>query len=169
MNDVSTKTQARKEAIVADLREVRRKILETAASLSPAQQAEVFLGVWSVRELLAHLIGWDITNLEAAKAILDGKLPIFYAHYDKDWRSYNAQLVNRYKYEDFVALLAAVNATHRQLLDFLETIPAEEFDKDRAIRFRGYKVTIARLLQAELEDEQVHYNQIESFRQRNSG
>ncbi len=163
-----SKAQARKGSLIAGLTEIRGKILEAAISLSPPQQDEVFLGIWSVKDLLAHLIGWDFTNLEAAKAILSGQLPAFYAHHDKDWRTYNAQLVARYKQEDFTALVKAVADAHHQLIEFLKTISAGEFDKDRGIRFRGYKVTIARLLRAELEDEKIHHSQIEAFQQQNS-
>jgi hypothetical protein len=164
---MSAKAQAQKEALIAGLVEIRRKILETAVSLSPTQQDEIFLGVWSVKDLLAHLIGWDFTNLEAAKAILSGQLPVFYDHYDKNWQSYNARLVIRYKQENFTELLTAVADAHRQLIDFLATIPGQEFDKDRGIRFRGYKLTITRLLQAEMEDEKVHHGQIKRFKHEN--
>lgn len=169
MNDaMSAKTQAGKETLLVGLVETRGKILEAAASLAPVQQDEVFLGVWSVKDLLAPLIGWDVTNLEAVKAILAGQLPAFYAYHDKDWRSYNAELVARYKQENFPALLAAAAASHHQLITSLQTIPAEEFDKDRGIRFRGYKVTLTRLLQAEMKDETVHYSQIEAIMEQSS-
>jgi len=136
---VSAKAQAKKDKIISGLVETRGKILDAASSLSAAEQDEVFLGVWSVKDLLAHLVGWDFTSLEAAKAILAGKIPSFYSYHDRDW-----------------------------LVDFLEAIPAEEFDKDRGVRFKGYKVTIARLLQVEIDDEKTHLTQVEGFRDRNN-
>ena len=69
---VAGAAQAKKEGILADLVETREKILDAASSLSPADQDRVFLGVWSVKDLLAHLVGWDFANLEAAQAILAG-------------------------------------------------------------------------------------------------
>jgi hypothetical protein len=160
---VAGAAQAKKEGIIADLVEARGKILDAASSLSPADQDRVFLGVWSVKDLLAHLVGWDFANLEAAQAILAGQLPGFYAHYDRDWRTYNARLVAEYKREDFADLRASVEDSHQKLIGFLETIPAEEFDRDRGVRFKGYKVTIARTLEAELEDEREHHRQIEEL------
>jgi hypothetical protein len=47
--------------------------------------------------------------------------------------------------------------------------PAEEFDRDSGVRYKRYKVTIARLLQAETRDEKTHHKQIEEFRQRQEG
>jgi hypothetical protein len=158
--------QAKKDKIIAELIETRGKILDAASSLSPADQDRVFLGVWSVKDLLAHLVGWDFANLEAAQAILAGQIPGFYAHYDRDWRTYNARLVAEYKREDFADLLASVEDSHQKLIGFLETIPAEEFDRDRGVRFKGYKVTIARTLEAELEDEKTHHTQVDEFRER---
>ncbi|MFQ6058962.1 MAG: DinB family protein [Anaerolineae bacterium] len=158
-----TKAQVKKDQIISGLVETRRKILDTASSLSPAEQDEIFLGVWSVKDLLAHLVGWDFTNMEAAKEILAGKLPHFYSYYDRDWKTYNARLVAEYKRDDFADLLSLVKDSHQKLIDFLKTIPAEEFDKDRGIRFKGYEVTIASILQVEIDDERTHHTQVKEF------
>jgi hypothetical protein len=160
---MAEKAQAKKDEIVAALIQARRKILDVAHTLSPEKQDQVFLGVWSVKDLLAHLIGWDYTNIEAIKSILAGELPEFYSYYDHDWQTYNASLVDQYKKDDFVELLYSVETSQRALMGLLATVPAEEFDKDRGIRFQRYKVTIARLLQAEAEDEEEHYRQIKEF------
>jgi hypothetical protein len=157
------KDRAKKSEIVAALIQARRKILDVAYTLPPEKQDQVFLGVWSVKDLLAHLIGWDYTNIEATKSILAGEVPEFYSHRDRDWQTYNASLVDRYKKDDFTELLYAVEASQRALMGFLGTVPAEEFHKDKGIRFKRYKVTIARLLQAEAEDEEEHYRQIKEF------
>lgn len=157
------KARPKKGEIVAALIQARRKILDVAYVLPPEKQDEVFLGVWSVKDLLAHLIGWDYTNIEATKSILAGELPEFYSHHDRDWQTYNASLVERHMKEDFAELLYAVEASQRALMGLLGTVPAEEFDKDRGIRSKRYKVTIAHLLQAEADDEEEHYRQIKEF------
>lgn len=161
---MTAKALAKKDEIISGLAQTRQAIVDAAAALDPAQQDEVFLGVWSVKDLLAHLAGWDFANLEAAQAVLRGELPAFYAHHGRDWQTYNAQLVAQYRRDDFVELLSSVRDSHHNLIDFLQTIPAAEFDKDRGVRFRGYKVTIARLLQAETKDEKTHHQQIEVFK-----
>ena len=82
------KAQLKKDELIADLIETRRKILDITSSFPPAKHDEVFLGIWSVKDLLAHLIGWDATNRQAVKAIRMGKLPDFYAYIDRDWQTY---------------------------------------------------------------------------------
>ena len=160
---MSARAEARTSEIISGLIEARRSIVETASSLPPAAQDKVFLGVWSVKDLLAHLVGWDFANIEAAEAILAGRLPGFYAHHDRDWRTFNAGLIATYKRDDFGELLSSVGESHRKLIDFLKTVPAEEFTMDRGLRFKGYKVTIARLMQAEADDEKEHYEQVKEF------
>lgn len=48
-----------------------------------------------VKDLLAHLIGWDYTYLQAFQDVREGRLPEFFAHFNPDWRKYNAALVEK--------------------------------------------------------------------------
>jgi hypothetical protein len=147
-------SQARKDDIIWALREARKKILKVARALPSEKQDE---------DLLAHLVGWDYTNIAATKSILAGELPEFYSRHDRDWASYNASLVEKYRIEDYAELLHSVEASNRALVGLLATVPADEFEKDRGLRHEHTRVTIARLLQAEAEDEEEHYRQIKEF------
>lgn len=159
-----TKSQIlRKDHVLSALVEIRQNILIEVSKLSDSKQKQVFLDIWSVKDLLAHLIGWDETNLLATKSILEGQLPTFYEHRDRDWQTYNAILVKKYKMGSFQELLTAVKDSQEKLIEFLQTIPAENFNKDFGVRFREYKVTIQRLLEAEWKDEQTHLRQITDF------
>ena len=160
---MDTKAPIRKEQLLAKLQETRASILAEASYLSAEKQDMVFLGIWSVKDLLAHLAGWDYTNMEAASYVMAGKLPSFYAHHDRDWAKYNAMLVAKYKREQLDELIGLVKDAQRQLIDFVQTVPLSAFNKDFGVRFRGYKVTIQRLLEAELKDEQTHLQQIIDF------
>lgn len=161
---MKVKSEILKAELISHLIDIRSAILHEASQLSPAAQNTIFLGTWSLKDLLAHLAGWDFTNLAAAKDIQAGKLPEFYALYDKDWKTYNAGLVEKYKREDFEELLALVRDSQRQLIEYQESLPAEAFNKDFGVRSgRNYKVTIARLLEAKWQDEQKHLEQIRAF------
>jgi hypothetical protein len=161
--DVARKAQAKKDEIISALIQARRKILDQAYRLPPEKRDEVFLGIWSVKDLLAHLIGWDYTNLDAVKSVLEGELPEFYAHRDRDWATYNAFLVKKHKTKKYAELLYSVETSHRALMNFLATVPADEFERDQGVCYKRYRVTIARLLQSEAEDEVEHARQIEAF------
>jgi hypothetical protein len=161
---MATKSQVlRKEQVLSNLIEARQRILAEVSKLSEPEQDQVFLGIWSTKDLLAHLMGWDKANLDAAKSVLKGQVPAFYEHRDPDWRSYNAILVKKYKKESMRELLSTAKDSQERLIRFLQTIPPEHFNKDFGVRFRGYKVTIQRLLEAETKDEQAHYQQITDY------
>jgi hypothetical protein len=153
----------RKEQILTKWLQTRQSILAEASKLSEKQRDLVFLGIWSIKDLLAHLTGWDRTNKDAVKSVLEGQLPAFYNHHDRDWRTYNALLVREYNRDSFKELLTLLKDSQEQLLEFLNTLPPEVFNKDFGVRFRGYKVTIQRLLEAETEDEQIHLKQMTDF------
>ena len=158
------KSKFNKSELISSLIETRTAVLQAASGLSPTAQGTIFLGIWSIKDLIAHLIGWDYANLAAAKDIQAGKLPEFYAHQDKDWKTFNAELVAKYKRDDFEELLALSRDSQGQLIAYLESVPAEVVEKDFGVRTgRNYKVTIARLLQAELKDGQEHLAQIREF------
>ena len=153
----------KKEKIIFDLVETRRGILQVASSLPPEKQDQVFLGVWSVKDLLAHLIGWDFANMEAVQAIQAGRLPGFYEHHDRDWQTFNAYLVAKYKKDNFTKLVKDLEQSHHQLVKLLEEIPANEFGQDWGIRYKGYRVIIAKIIGSELSDERKHLEQIKTL------
>lgn len=98
------------------------------------------------------------------EAILAGRLPAFYAAYDPDWRTFNAQLVMRHKGPTLAATLAASQASHHALLDRLAAVYAADVYRDVGVRSpRGRRVTIGMLLTAEANDERKHTGQIRSF------
>lgn len=163
-NWMSTKSQIlRKDQTLAALVAARQNLLREAAKLSDERQDQVFLGIWSVKDVLAHLIGWDHANLDAVRRVLNGQVPAFYEHHDRDWQTYNAILVKKHKTNSFRELLERAQASQEKLIRFLQTIPSENFNRDFGVRFRGYKVTIQRLLEAEAKDEQAHHKQIMDF------
>lgn len=156
--------ETRKQRLVQEFTETRSSILEAALALPPAAQDAVFLGVWSAHDIVAHLAGWDYANLQAIEEILAGRLPAFYAAYDSDWRSFNAELVKRHKQPFLPATVAAAQASHWALLDRLAGLSAEDMYRNVGVRSpRGRRVTIAMLITADVSDGRKHADQIRSF------
>ncbi len=154
----------KKDETVSGLIEARRRIVDAASALPREKQDEVFLGTWSVKDLLAHLVGWDYANIEGVKEIIAGKTPSFFAHWNPDWSAYNARLVKEYKKDDYAELLQSLETSHEALINFLRLLPEEEFEKDHGVRSPGGRpVTVANTLQAEIDDEREHYEQIANW------
>jgi uncharacterized damage-inducible protein DinB len=156
--------RVKKEVLVTKLKEARNALLAAVTALPQPAWDTPFLGVWSAHDIVAHLIGWDAVNLEAIRAIMQGLLPAFYAQYDTDWRSFNAELVTQHKCPTLEETLSAAQASHQNLLQALDALPADEMIRDHGVRSpRGRKVTVAMLLSAEAGDERKHSEQIRAF------
>ena len=153
-----------KQDIIAGLLAARQRILDALSNLPLDKQDEVFLGIWSIKDLLAHLVGWDVTNIEAVTDIRAGRPPRVFQHWDPEWAKYNAELVRKYKHDNFSELLDSIQQSHAALIEFVRIVPAEGIDKDYGIRSPGgTNITVERFLQFEIEDEGRHYQQIHEW------
>lgn len=155
--------QQKKETLLRELREVRSSILGVSALFSQEGAEQIFLGSWSLLDLLAHLVGWDYTNIEASGEILRGEIPSFYDKYDKDWKSFNAGLISDYKRDSLDEMIARVWESHEKLVHFIEGLSPEQIFKDHGVRRGSYKVIISRILEADKQDVSEHLRQIRAF------
>ncbi len=129
--------QIKRNALIADILATRREILAAAAEIPPELRSKTFLGSWSLLDLLAHLAGWDDANRQAVEAVRSGQLPAFYEFAERSWTTFNAKLVKEYRLDDFDALVERVHSCQQQLVDLLEAVPADDFDRDFKVRFQG--------------------------------
>lgn len=163
MADGTGKRAREIEKLVTALRDVRDQILDSSSMVTAERRDEVFLGTWDLKDLLAHLIGWDYTNVAAIGELTAGRLPAFYAAYDRDWAAFNAGLVQRYKTDDWDALVESVRGSQQAAAEALRSLPAEELERDRGLVWRDHRITLRGILNAALRDERVHSEQIRAF------
>lgn len=157
---------AGKRALVQGLHAARQAVLDALNGVPPDHFAEDALDEWSIMDVLAHLSGWDFTILKAAREVQAGDLPGFYQYWDKDWRSYNALLINLYKRADPVEQVAALADSHTRLVDFLNTLSSAEIAADHGVQFKDESVTIEALVRKETLDEHIHAARIRDFASR---
>lgn len=67
--------EEKKAQTLQGVREARRAVLAAAAAVPLEATDTVFLGEWSVKDIIAHIIGWDYANIEAVRAVLAGSCP----------------------------------------------------------------------------------------------
>jgi hypothetical protein len=146
--------------LIDELAAAREALVEAIRAVPPERAGEVFLGEWCLLDLMAHLQGWDATNQAAIEEILAGEYPGFFQYFDSNWRSYNQRLVAQYRQADFKGQMAEMEASHRRLVAFLETLPEDMLAKGKARRPNGRSVTIRNLLHAEAQDELEHASQV---------
>ncbi len=152
-----------RDELIIHLWEIRSALVENARLLPSSVLNEPFIGDWGIKDLIAHIIGWDYANSKGFEEILAGQRPSFYNYADRDWRSFNAMLVKQYRREDLEYLLSDLHLSQEHLVDVVSSLPDSELKNDHGVRYKGWKVTIARLMQAEFNDEKVHLDQLRDF------
>ncbi len=155
--------EKQKRELIDGLVNARRSNMEAVQALPGDCLDEIFLGSWSVKDLIAHLIGWDYTNLQAIQEIISNQVPSFLRYSDKDWQSYNRTLVARHRVEPFTSLLAAAEQSHLELVSYLDTLAPEVVVLGKAKQERGRSITIRNLLRVEARDECKHAGQIMEY------
>jgi hypothetical protein len=155
--------QVEKDDLLHAFHANRAAILACARSWPAGRLAEVFLGEWCLLDLLAHLSGWDEANREAVSAVQAGRLPAFYAHKDADWRGINASHVRNHRRSTLPAQVALAERTFADLTNALDRLAAADFYRDYGVRYKGWKVIVARLVESELHDERIHLAQLKAW------
>ncbi len=155
--------EATKAQLISELASSRSEIIQAIMEVPPERVDEIYLGSWSLKDMLAHLVGWDHTNQQAIQEILNDQPPTFFQYSDKDWHSYNQQLIQQYRRESFEQLLADLKTSHHNLLSLLESLPARDLALGKVKRETGRSVTIRNLLRAEARDEAVHARQVRAY------
>jgi hypothetical protein len=95
--------------------------------------------------------------------VLSGQLPAFYAFADRDWQTYNTRLVSQYKQGSLSELVQRARQSQAELLATLRSFPAVQYLQDHGVRYKGYRVTISRLIESEVKDEKVHLAQVKGL------
>jgi len=153
----------KKSTLLSGLATTRSLILQSVKLIPPDREDEIFLGYWSIKDLIAHLEGWDHTNLQAIQEILAGKPPSFFQFSDRDWQSYNHTLVQQYRRDSLDEQLANQDRSHQKLMLFLASLPAQELVNGKVKRANGRTITIRNLILSEIRDELQHAEQIRDY------
>ena len=141
----------------------RETLLRAAEGVPPHLRETPFVGHWNVMDLLAHLVGWDYTNLNAVEEFKAGRVPDFYRHYDPGWAAYNQQLIDRYGASDWQALLGALRESQEAVTGMLRLLTPEEMTRELSGPGRRRPVTIAGIVRAAIRDEREHAQQVRAF------
>jgi len=117
----TTKTQLLTE-IVAE----RKALEKLIASLSPAQLTQTgIFGVWSVKDVLAHLMEWEQMFLGWYAAGLAGETPTMPAE-GFNWRELpqlNQRIFEKYAGASFEDVLSQCENSYQQIIELVENLP----------------------------------------------
>jgi hypothetical protein len=161
MTSSNTRTQVELQALIAEFDRVRAELIDAVLSVPPERRNEPFVGTWDVKDVIAHTVGWDYTNIEALPDFRGGRLPAFFARYDTDWAAINADLVARYRLENWEALIASLRESQAALTDAMRTLG--DTDLDNVALWGKRRITLRGMMRAVSRDESEHVAQIRAL------
>jgi hypothetical protein len=161
MSALNAGTQVELEALISEFDRVRGELLDAVISVPRELRDEAFVGTWDVKDVMAHTVGWDYTNIEALPDFRAGRLPAFFARYDADWAAINAELVARYRLEEWDALLASLRESQRAFVDAMRGL--SDADLDNVALWGKRRITLRGMMRAVSRDESEHVAQVCAF------
>jgi len=91
---------------------------------------------WSVKDILGHVTTWEQEALNALPLILQGdKLPRYSTTYG-GINAFNALMTEQKKNLPLSEVLRQLELTHRRLIEFIQTVPEEQFIRETRFRRR---------------------------------
>lgn len=111
-------------------------IQESFAGLTDTQLTEPgVMDGWSAKDILAHVTTWEEEALKYLPLIIKGDKPPRYIQYG-GIDAFNAQMTEQKQGLALFEVLRQLDATHRQLIDYLQDVPEEQFTRETRFRHR---------------------------------
>jgi hypothetical protein len=110
---------------------------DTYAGLSEEQMIQP--GVtenWSIKDILAHVNWWEEEALKHLPDILLGRQPPRYSTVYGGIDAFNAQMTGLNRGLSLVEVQRHLEETHRRLIEFLQSVPDEQFAAETRFRRR---------------------------------
>jgi hypothetical protein len=149
-------------AIISYLEFGRSELLESIKGLSRRELTQIpIYDEWTVKDVLAHIIGWDQWVIGILPLILQNRADEIA---EIDVEAQNRRSVEAWRDKSIDQVLTTLKLTHRQILETISAIDHVEIDlrrerKGRTITIRSYVIEVM------VEHERQHAVEIEQWRE----
>jgi hypothetical protein len=100
--------------------------------LDDARLTRVWLGTWSIREILIHVSGWHREMIPALARVARGEAPYASGAYD-DFDAWNARFVDARAGVKLSDVLAELDSSHRDFVRAVRGVPEARLADARAL------------------------------------
>ncbi|HXG03056.1 MAG TPA: ClbS/DfsB family four-helix bundle protein [Candidatus Binatia bacterium] len=104
---------------------------EALAGLNESQMSEVWLGTWSIKEIVAHMTGWHREMAPALERLARGEKPIPEGVSYDDVDAWNAKFAAAARGTSVADLLLELDKSHEYFLHAADRVPEERFQPGR--------------------------------------
>ena len=126
-----------KERLLKQLEESWAELKESCAGLSERQMQEPGVtGLWTVKEILAHVTTWEQEALKVLPLVLEGGRPPRYSSLYGGIDAFNAVMTEQKRSLPLPAVMKELDETHRRLVDYVMNAPEEQITQETRFRRR---------------------------------
>jgi hypothetical protein len=126
-----------RERLLKKIDEAWVMLHEAYAGLSDAQMTEPGVtGDWSPKDILAHVTIWEEEALKYLPLIVDGESPPRYAVQYGGIDAFNALMLAKKRDLSLSQVIDQLGETHRRLVNYVESVPEEQFVQETRFRRR---------------------------------
>ena len=93
-------------------------------------------GMWSVRDVIAHVTTWEEEALKHLPLVLTGERPPRYSTAYGGIDAFNAQATTRKRNLSLAEVLRQGDTVHQRLVDFVENAPEDQLGSETRFRSR---------------------------------
>jgi hypothetical protein len=109
---------------------------EALQSLNEDQMSEVWLGTWSIKEIVAHMDGWHREMIPALERLARGERPIPDGVSYEDVDGWNARFAAKAKGTAVADLLIEFDKSHEAFMLAADAVPAARYEAGKT----AYKI-----------------------------
>jgi hypothetical protein len=125
------------EQILQRLEKAWTALAQSYAGLSESRLLEAGVsGLWSVRDILAHVTTWEEEALQYLPVILANGKPPRYSITHGGINAFNAEMTRQKKDLPLAKVLEQFESTHRRLIDLVRSVPEDQFARETRFRRR---------------------------------
>jgi hypothetical protein len=104
---------------------------ETLKGLNEEHMTEVWLGAWSVKDIVAHMIGWHREMGPALERLARGERPTPPGVSYDDVDAWNARFTAAAKDQKVADVLLAFDKSHEDFMHAADAVPAQRYVPDK--------------------------------------
>ena len=148
--------------LAALIRETSTRLELLLAQLSVAEMNRPgAVGVWSVKDVLAHLAFWERHAVNTLRAVARGETPALSA--DDETERKNASVVAQYYQRPLATVIADWQQAREELLDAIENLDDADLNDPNRFPWSAGQSLLDRIAGNSYDHEQEHIEQIREW------
>ncbi|HTE86314.1 MAG TPA: DinB family protein [Dehalococcoidia bacterium] len=125
---------AEQEALIAKFRESQTEFVSAVSGLSDQRTSEAWSGTWGIKQIVAHISGWESTMTEALEKITRGERPTVEGIDLSDTDGSNATFTERAASTGFDEILDGLRSAGERLTAAIRAVPDDRIEEGRTAR-----------------------------------